>query len=213
MTGCAVDVLLIILGFALFGVIHSFLASTGIKKILISKAGNYIAFYRIAYNLFSLFLLYILYKILPKPFITIYDLDNPFDFVILVPQFFGLAGFIWTLKFVPVKEFLGINQVKRWFAGQYDVNELDERLTFRIRGPYRYMRHPLYFFAIMFLLFRPVMDLFYLTVLLCIIAYFYIGSFYEEKKLVIHFGEEYEKYRKDIPRIFPLKLFKPYRIS
>jgi protein-S-isoprenylcysteine O-methyltransferase Ste14 len=213
MTGSAADVLLILLVFTLFGFIHSFLASKGIKKIIANRFGSHIAFYRIIYNLFSFFLIYISYKIIPKPPIIIYDLDNPYDFIILVPQFFSLAGFIWTLRYVSVKEFLGIAQVKRWLNNQYDINELDERLTLRIRGPYRYSRHPLYFFSILFLLFRPVMDLFYLTVLLCIIGYFYIGSFYEERKLVQHFGEEYKKYQKAVPRIFPSKLFKPYFIS
>jgi protein-S-isoprenylcysteine O-methyltransferase Ste14 len=213
MIGYAADVLLIILGFIIFGAVHSFLASTGIKKTLIKKIGSYIAFYRIAYNIFSLLFLYLLYKISPKPDIIIYDLDYPFDFVILVPQFFGLAGFIWTLRYVCIKEFLGLDQIKRWLIAQYDTNELDERLTLRIRGPYRFTRHPLYFFSIMFLVFRPVMDLFYLTILLCIIAYFFVGSFYEEKKLVQHFGEKYEKYQKAVPRIIPVKFFKPFKVS
>jgi len=75
------------------------------------------------------------------------------------------------------------------------------------------MRHPIYFFSMMFLLFRPVMDLFYLTCLICIIIYFCIGSYYEEKRLVEKFGEDYIKYRKAVPRFFPLKFFKPYKVE
>lgn len=213
MISYAADVLLIVSGFLVYGVAHSFLASIGVKQFFLKKIGNYIAFYRVAYNILSLLSLYFLLKIFPKPDIIIYDLDYPFDFVILVPQFLSLTGFFWTLRYICVKEFLGIDQIKRWLSNQYDVNELDERLTLRIDGPYKYSRHPLYFFAIMFLLFRPVMDLFYLTILLCIITYFYIGSLYEEKKLVRHFGEEYEKYQKVVPRIFPVKILKPYKLS
>ena len=55
------------------------------------------------------------------------------------------------------------------------------------------------------------MDLFYLTFFICIVAYFYIGSYYEEKKLVRQFGEIYENYRNKVPRIFPVKFLKPYK--
>jgi len=93
------------------------------------------------------------------------------------------------------------------------TSELDEELTLRIEGPYRYSRHPVYFFSIMFLLFRPAMDLFYLTVFLCIVIYFYIGSFYEEKKLIKNFGKIYSRYKESVPRIFPVKFFHPYSPS
>jgi protein-S-isoprenylcysteine O-methyltransferase Ste14 len=39
--------------------------------------------------------------------------------------------------------------------------------------------------------------------LICIIVYFYVGSFYEERKLVDKFGDEYLLYQKKVPRIFP----------
>jgi protein-S-isoprenylcysteine O-methyltransferase Ste14 len=210
MIGYAVDVFIIILLFALFGYTHSLFASNKIKRLAVSYVGNYIAFYRIVYNITSVLAVYLLYIILPRPHIIIYDLNYPYDFIILIPQYLSLAGFIWSLRFICVKEFLGISQIKRWFNNQYDINELDEELSLRIRGTYKYIRHPLYFFSIMFLLFRPVMDLFYLTCLICIMIYFYMGSHYEEKKLVEKFGEDYIRYRKAVPRFFPLKILKPY---
>jgi protein-S-isoprenylcysteine O-methyltransferase Ste14 len=82
-------------------------------------------------------------------------------------------------------------------------SDLDEDLTLTIGGPYKYSRHPIYFFSIMFLLFRPTMDLFYLTFFVLIVAYFYIGSYYEEKKMVKSFGEIYTNYQKSVSQIFP----------
>ena len=210
MIGYAVDVFIIIFLFALFGYTHSLFASNKIKRLAVSYVGNYIAFYRIVYNITSVLAVYLLYIILPRPHIIIYDLNYPYDFIILIPQYLSLAGFIWSLRFICVKEFLGISQIRRWFNNQYDINELDEELSLRIRGTYKYIRHPLYFFSIMFLLFRPVMDLFYLTCLICIMIYFYMGSHYEEKKLVEKFGEDYIRYKKVVPRFFPLKILKPY---
>lgn len=105
------------------------------------------------------------------------------------------------------KEFLGVSQIIRYSNHEYDVNDLDERQTLITNGLYKYTRHPVYFFAILFLVFRPSMDLFYMIFLLCMIAYFFIGSYYEENKLIRNFGDKYLNYQKSVPRIVP-RLFK-----
>ncbi len=209
----AEDVFVIILLFSIFGIIHSVLASNKIKKSVASFLGGLIAFYRAIYIVLSLIIFYLIYTLVPNDHVTVFDLPYPFDFIILVPQLGSLVGLLWTLKYFDVREFIGINQILRWFKKNYDEEELDEELTLRIRGPYKYVRHPLYLFSILFLAFRPEMDLNYLTFLLCIIAYFYIGSFYEERKLVEKFGDMYVKYRKTVPRIFPSFKIKPYKQS
>jgi protein-S-isoprenylcysteine O-methyltransferase Ste14 len=200
------DILLIILAFGLFGFLHSFLASGKFKGKLTKEIGTSIAFYRITYNLIALFFFYLMYELLPHPDYKIYDLPTPWDLIILIPQFISLAGIIWTLRYFSSLEFLGINQVIRWFKGEYKIEDSDERLTLRIEGPYKFSRHPLYFFTILFLLFRPVMDIFYLTFFICIGVYFYAGSYFEEKKLIQAFGEKYLVYKKSVPRIFPFRI-------
>ncbi|GBD86318.1 hypothetical protein BMS3Abin03_00234 [bacterium BMS3Abin03] len=204
------DVLLIIVLFALFGFLHSYLASEKVKQSFKKAFGKQIAFYRLGYNLFATASLYIIYELSPKPYIRIYDLPNPYDLIILIPQFLALAGLFWVSQYVCVKEFLGLSQIKRFFAGNYN-SELDEDLTLTIGGPYKYLRHPVYFLLIMFLIFRPTMDLFYLTFLLCIIAYFYIGAYLEEKKMMKRFGKRYIKYKASVPMIFPVNFLKPYK--
>jgi len=201
----AADVIIIIFAFAVFGYTHSLLASVKIKRIIADKMGSLIAFYRLIYNFLALISFYILYEILPKPDLQIYDLPYPWDFIIIIPQVLSLLGILWSSRYFSLWEFAGIAQIKRWLEGNYNEKELDESFTFRAEGPYRFSRHPVYFFAIMFLLFRPEMNLFYLTFFICITAYFYIGSVYEEKKLVEILGETYIRYREQVPRIFPMK--------
>lgn len=203
------DVIIIVLLFAAFGYTHSLLASEKLKIQFKKIFGDLIAFYRLFYNFLSLLSFYLIYELSPKPHIIIYDLNNPYDLIILIPQLFSLAGVFWVFNYICFKEFLGLNQIKRFVEKKY-TTELDEEFTLRIEGPYKYSRHPIYFFSITFLLFRPVMDLFYLTFFICIVVYFYIGSYYEEKKLVRQFGKVYEKYKQEVPRIFPVKFLKPY---
>ncbi len=197
-----IDVLIIFLLFAAYAGVHSVLASNRVKESFKKNFGNLIAFYRLGYNLLTIVSLYFIYELSPKPHVIIYDLPKPFDMLILIPQFIALIGLFWAFKYICVKEFLGINQATRYFQKKYS-SELDEEMTLVIGGPYKYSRHPIYFFSIMFLLFRPTMDLFYLTFFLLIVVYFYIGSYYEEEKLVRSFGEIYTRYQKSVPKIFP----------
>jgi protein-S-isoprenylcysteine O-methyltransferase Ste14 len=197
-----VDVLTISLLFAVYAWIHSVLASHTVKESIKKNFGNLIAFYRLGYNLFAIVSLYLIYELSPKPNVIIYDLPKPYDILILIPQFAALIGIIWSFKYICIKEFLGISQIERYILKKYS-SDLDEDLTLTIDGPFKYSRHPIYFFSIIFLLFRPTMDLFYLTYFLLIVAYFYIGAYHEEKKLVKVFGEIYKKYQKSVPQIFP----------
>jgi methanethiol S-methyltransferase len=216
-----------ILAFSLFALLHTLLASFKIKRLITQKMGNVIAFYRITYNLFFLFLFFYLFEELPRPDIELFELKFPWDIIILVPQILSLAGIIWTLRYFSINEFIGFSQIKRWREGtfiagrEYEVPEsdsqsgtvhnkrdsidvLDEKLTLNIEGPYKVVRHPLYLFTIIFLVLRPTMDLFYLIFLIFLIAYFYIGSFYEERKLVSVFGDQYRKYQGSVHRLFPI---------
>jgi len=206
------DVLTIIFLFIVFSLLHSKLASEKLKSDIAKKFGSGIAFYRLAYNLFSLISLYLIYELSPKPNVIIYDFPQPYDLIVLIPQLSALAGIFCAFKYICVKEFLGFSQINRYLLGHYST-ELDEEMTLTIEGPYKYIRHPIYFFTIIFLMFRPTMDLFYLTFFICIVAYFYIGSIFEEKKLVRHFGDIYVTYQQSVPRIFPYLPIKPYKTN
>ena len=50
------------------------------------------------------------------------------------------------------------------------------------------------------------MDFFYLIFLLNMLLYFYIGSYFEEKKMLTIFGDEYKKYQIMVPRIFHVNM-------
>ncbi|MGE5683298.1 MAG: methyltransferase family protein, partial [Bacillota bacterium] len=202
------DIIVIVSLFFIFGLTHSVLASNWLKQKLIEKLGKKIAFYRLFYNAFALFSFYLIYLVSPKPGLTIYDLDYPLDLIVLLLQFLSLIGLVRTALSIDGLEFFGISQIRRYFNGSYNLDDIDESSELITRGPYRYSRHPLYLYTILFLALRPAMDLFYLVLLTCLIAYFYIGSVFEEKKLIRKFGENYISYMKTGPRIIPFNFRK-----
>lgn len=200
------EVVTLIILFALYGFIHSVLASEKVKILFRKIFGKFIAFYRLGYNVFAVIGLYFIWDLAPQPSLQIYKLPQPYDYLALIPQFLSLAGMIWCFKYVCFKEFIGLNQIDRFFKNEYTETDLDENYTLRIEGPYKISRHPIYFFSIIFLMFRAEMNLSYLTMFMSFTAYFYIGSYYEEKKLVRLFGDVYKDYQKNVPRIFPYKI-------
>ncbi len=199
------DVLIIVSFFLLFGISHSILASNNLKEKLVQVIGDKIAFYRLFYNLSSIIFLIVFYELAPKPDVIIYNLNAPYDLIIYGFQILSIIGFFWASRGIGIKEFLGITQIYRYIDKVYDVNELDEKSFLKLDGAYKYSRHPIYLFSILFLALRPTMDLFYLVMFISFTLYFYIGSIYEEKKLVSKYGVEYMEYQKRVPRIFPIK--------
>ncbi len=97
-----VDVLIIFLLFVVYAWVHSVLASYRVKESIKKNFGNLIAFYRMGYNLFAIVSLYLIYELSPKPHVIIYDLQNPFDMLILIPQFIALIGLLWSFKYICV---------------------------------------------------------------------------------------------------------------
>jgi methanethiol S-methyltransferase len=123
--------------------------------------------------------------------------------IIVALQIISGILLLWTTKYINMREFLGMSQIERFGKEYYDTEDLDEKMELRIEGPFKYSRHPIYLFSSLFLLLRPTMDFFYLIFLINIILYFYIGAYFEEKKLVTIFGDDYKQYQKNVPRFLP----------
>ena len=204
------DTVTVIILFFIYGLSHSILASKKAKHLFRNYFGNLLAFYRLGYNIISTIGLYFIWDLAPHSSLQIYKLKPPFDYLVLIPQFISLIGIIWCFKFISFREFIGLNQIDKYLKNEFTENDRDENYTLRIEGPYKYSRHPIYLFSIIFIMFRAEMDLFYLTIVFCLICYFYIGSVYEEKKLVAIFGDKYREYQKSVARIIPGTL-KPFK--
>ena len=196
----AYEIITILFCSSIFGFLHSWLASNKVKSFIRKQGIAFIAFYRYIYNIFALFLIAMFMYIIPRPDLVIYDLKYPYDLLMLIPQFISLVFVIAAFLNNDLGELSGISQIIRWFKKEYAEEDSDEKTILNTGGLYKFSRHPLYLFIMLFLLFRPVMDLFTLTIDVCFAAYFYIGSIYEEWKLEDRFGSAYTEYKKRVRR-------------
>jgi len=116
---------------------------------------------------------------------------------------FGLSAAGWTLVLVVTFlinhfDLFGLRQV--WFAlrgRQY------RPIDFRMPGPYRVMRHPLYFGFIVAFWMTPTMTLAHLVFAIATTAYIVLAIQFEERDLVAEHGKEYRAYRARVPMLVP----------
>jgi methanethiol S-methyltransferase len=185
----------LLLAIALWGIIHSLLASTGIKDLFRRAFGDgFMRFYRLFYNIYALVsFLPILYLMITLPDRIFYQVPAPFDTLMRVGQ--GISIF---LLFVAVFQTDLLS-----FAGLRQLMEEEKTGPLITSGLYRFVRHPLYTFSLTFLWLSPRMTLNSFVVYLSLTLYILVGIFFEERKLVRAFGEEYENYRSVTPKLIP----------
>jgi protein-S-isoprenylcysteine O-methyltransferase Ste14 len=110
----------------------------------------------------------------------------------------GLAVFVWGSAALGSLDALGVQEVSRWSRARTPEAR---RLT--IRGPYRWVRHPLYLASL--LLFwsypAPTTDRMLFDVLWTV--WVVVASILEERDLVATFGEAYRRYQRCVPMLVP----------
>lgn len=194
------SVIILIIFFSAYAVLHSLLAALPIKNSARRIFGAGVErWYRLAYNVIAVITLLPLFPLLAwLPTQTLYIVPSPGRWLMVGGQLLALVGLVVTLLQTGVFHFLGLTQmVARWPA---------ESGTLSINGFYGWVRHPLYFFSLMFLWLTPVMTTTLLTTYLLVTLYFYLGSIFEERRLVAEFGSTYQDYQRRVPRLLPIFL-------
>jgi len=178
--------------------IHSLLASLTVKQWIDQKWPTAKKGYRLVYNLLAVVLL-----------IPVLSLTRQMDhsllwqwkgiWKILADSFaiMAILGFLWTLKYYDMMEFLGFRQLKQ------NAQSVMDQESFIISPLHRFVRHPWYFLLFVILWTREIAPsglLLNITVTL----YFLIGSRFEENKLKEYHGDLYLKYKEKVPALFPL---------
>lgn len=119
--------------------------------------------------------------------------------------FASLMGMIWGMYALHSFDVFGNQEILDNIRAAH-VRTM--RLT--ICGPYRWVRHPLYFFTLVMIWSCPdiTMDRLLFNTLFTI--WIVIGTLLEERDLVAEFNETYQDYQRRVPMLIPWKLHKPY---
>jgi protein-S-isoprenylcysteine O-methyltransferase Ste14 len=186
--------ILLALSWIVFYTLHSILAASKLKRILQGKWGNAYKWYRLVYTLISsLLFLGIMIQALLIPKTVLIPKGDLTDYLGYMLAGFGTIILTKSSKNYSIKRFLGFQPFEK------------EDETLVTTGLYSKVRHPLYAGLILiflgyFLFAGTISSAVHLG---CLLLYLPFGIYFEEKNLVIQFGEAYQKYKSAVPSLIP----------
>jgi protein-S-isoprenylcysteine O-methyltransferase Ste14 len=110
----------------------------------------------------------------------------------------AIAGFSWGVRVLGNFDTFGLIPIRVYLRGK----QL-RAPNIIVRGPYLWVRHPLYFFMLVLIWSFPDVSLDRLLFNVLWTLWVVLGTFLEEKDLVAEFGEQYRHYQKTVPMLFP----------
>jgi protein-S-isoprenylcysteine O-methyltransferase Ste14 len=183
-----------VISFTAFAVVHSLTASSWLKSRAEVIMGGWYRHYRLIYSLFSVLTFFPAFYIWTTNTPTspvIYSAPQPLHLPMNIIRGLCILGMGAALLENDAMTFLGLK------ARMQGVGGLKRTRLYSI------VRNPIFSFAILYFWARPVMTSLDLLVSVLVTAYFIIGAFHEEKRLLAEYGEEYAKYKKNVPMFIP----------
>jgi protein-S-isoprenylcysteine O-methyltransferase Ste14 len=178
---------------------HSITVRRGFKQWL----GKYIpdiyqnAFYGITSTIVLLLVLVFWQK---SP--TIVARADGINFLLFRALFFlCLAGFFWGSKSLGSFDALGVKPLMRYIS-----NRLSKPQQIIAKGPYRWVRHPLYLFMIILIWSCPVLTLDRLIFNIMWSIWIVIGTYLEDRDLHYEFENQYLEYSLQVPMLIPYRI-------
>ncbi len=180
--------------------LHSFLISIRFTTLMMRLLKNYYAFYRIFYVVISIVLLIPLIRYTNEwesP--TIVSYEAPLSFVRYVLLAGSVLLFFRAFFFdYDSLSFFGIRQALN-YAKPMASSKPGE---LRQNGLLGIVRHPMYS-ALLIYLWCQTFRIIDLVINTLLTLYILIGTWLEERKLILEFGEAYIRYQRQVPMLVP----------
>src|SRR4030042_817540 len=109
-----------------------------------------------------------------------------------------VAGFFWAVKALGLFDPFGIKGIL-----DYQRNKKSRPVAFTVRGPYQWVRHPLYLFMLVMIWSCPNLTADRLLFNILWSVWIFIGTILEDRDLTAQFGDAYRKYQKKVPMLLP----------
>lgn len=137
-----------------------------------------------------------------KSGIVLISADGMFRWVSRIVFFGSMAGFAWATRALGAFDPFGAKIIICHMN-----NRRPKNLSLSIRGPYKRVRHPLYFFSLLMIWFCPDISADRLLFNGLWTLWIIIGTILEERDLVREFGAAYQQYQRQTPMLIPWKFF------
>ena len=119
-----------------------------------------------------------------------------------------IAGFVWGVKALGLFDPFGIKGIL-----DYQRNTKSQPVVFAVRGPYQWVRHPLYLFMLVMIWSCPNLTTDRLLFNILWSVWIFVGTILEERDLIEQFSDAYRKYQKKVPMLLPFKFIRKESLS
>lgn len=110
----------------------------------------------------------------------------------------AIVGTVWGVKSLGAFDAYGVSPLLARFG-----RPQPESIGLVIRGPYVWVRHPLYSFMLVLFWASPQVSADRLLFNVLWTSWIVLGSYLEERDLVASFGDAYRQYQKTVPMLIP----------
>lgn len=110
----------------------------------------------------------------------------------------AVAGFAWGVHSLRQFDPFGTLPLRAALRGASTPSS-----AFVARGPYRYVRHPLYLFMLLLIWSTPRLSADQLLFNVLWTAWIIVGTKLEERDLLVDFGQAYRQYQASVPMLIP----------
>jgi protein-S-isoprenylcysteine O-methyltransferase Ste14 len=114
----------------------------------------------------------------------------------------SIAGFYWGTQALGFFDPFGIRAIVNHLRGKKP-----KEMPLTVRGPYRWVRHPLYLFILIMIWSCPDLTLDRLLFNILWTTWIYVGALLEERDLVADFGDAYQQYQQKVPMLIPFRIY------
>jgi protein-S-isoprenylcysteine O-methyltransferase Ste14 len=152
------------------------------------------------YTLASAVMLYALTLLWQESPVFVVKLEGAARWIARAVFVAALPGFVWAATAIPHFDPFGVGPIKDRLRGREPRS-----LPFAVRGPYRWVRHPQYFFVLVLLWAFPDLTADRLLLDGILTAWIVVGTVLEERDLVGEFGPEFVEYQRRVPMLIPYR--------
>lgn len=124
-----------------------------------------------------------------------------FRWLFYISYLLSFAGFIWGTRALGAFDPYGLRPILGRLQGKKP-----RPMSFVVKGPYRWVRHPLYLLMILMIWACPDLTADRLLFNGLWTVWIIIGSILEERDLVLEFGDVYREYQRTVPMLIPRRL-------
>jgi len=164
-------------------------------------------------------------RIIPEPIErSTYVLLSSVALTVMMLMWEPMGGLIWNIEDETFRIILtgisligfGVVFVSSFLINHFDLFGLRQvwlyfnkkpytSLKFKTVAFYKYSRHPLYLGVVIAVWAAPTMTMAHLVFSLLMTTYVMIGIFLEEKDMIRNFGDTYRNYKKQVPKLIPIR--------